>query len=283
KRVTGGVLNWFILAAEIACGRQPEDLDREIRLALEQTKSASSRDYRQISKLENVAAIEWVKILRDAGAIEISQIETLLKWIENNDRIYSSTLTKMCHIAARATGMDDLSLILSSLAYDQLSALSSDAEEEVNDLQELARAIFCVSKRDAIAYFDNAIDIASKIGEEHLSRWTMLLKLAHAVDDPGEVKSATAYRLARIAELSYKHVARDRCMDWDRGVESLMGLCPSFGIAILSRRRDREFGFAEELLPVAIYSLIERGLLPRKAAVALSGTRTGWERVNDIK
>src|SRR5690606_6449611 len=134
-----------------------------------------------------------------------------------------------------------------------------------------------------IAYFDNAIDIASKIGEEHLSRWTMLLELAHAAHDPGEVKSRTAYRLARIAELSYKHMARDKYMDWDRLVESLMGLCPSFGIAILSRWRDREFGFAEELLPVAIYSLIERGLLPRKAAVALSGTRTGWERVNDIK
>ncbi len=283
KRVTGGVLNWFILAAEIACGRQPEDLDREIGLALEQTKFASSRDYRQISNLENVAAIEWVKILRDAGVIETSQIETLLKWIENNDRIYSSTLTKMSHIAARATGMEDFSLILSSLAYDQLSALRSDAEAKVNDLQELARAIFCVSKPDAIAYFDNAIDIASKIGEEHLSRWTTFLELADASYAPDGEKSRTAYRLARIAELSYEHMARDKYMDWDRLVESLMGLCPSSGIAILSRWRDREFGFAEELLPVAIYSLIERGLLPRKAAVALSGTRTGWERVNDIK
>jgi len=283
KRVTGGVLNWFILAAEIACGRQPGDLDREIGLALEQTKYAISRDYQQISNVENVAAIEWVKILRDAGTVENSQIETLLNWVENNDRIYSSTLTKMSHIAARATGMDDLSLILSSLAFEQLSALRSDAEDRINDLQELARAIFCVSKPDAIAYFDNAIDIASKIGEEHLSRWTTFLELAHAAHDPGEMKSQTAYRLARIAELSYEHMARAKYMDWHRLVESLMGLCPSSGIAILSRWRDREFGFAEELFPVAIYSLIERGLLPRKAAVALSGTRTGWERVNDIK
>tara|TARA_R110001583_G_scaffold195516_1_gene374938 strand:- start:816 stop:6956 length:6141 start_codon:yes stop_codon:yes gene_type:complete len=283
KRVTGGVLSWFILAAEIACGRQPDDLDSEIGRALEQTKSASSRDYQQRFNLQKVAAIEWVKILRDAGTVENSQIETLLKWIENNDRIYSSTLTKMSHIAARATGMGDLSLILSSLAFEQLSALRSDAEERINDLQELARAIFCVSKPDAIAYFDNAIDIASKIGEEHLSRWTTFLELAHVAHDPGEMKSQTAYRLARIAELSYEHMARDKYMDWNRLVESLIGLCPSSGIAILSRWRDREFGFAEELFPAAIYSLIERGLLPRNAAVALSGTRIGWDRVKDIK
>jgi len=282
KGVTGGVLSWFILAAEIACDRQPTDIDREIGLALEQTKSASSRDYQQRFNLENVAAIEWVKILRDAGAIDISQIHTLLTWIENNDRIYSSTLTKMSHIAARATGMDELSLILSSLAFDQLSALRSDAEEKVNDFQELARAIFCVSKPDAIAYFDKAVDIASKIGEEHLSRWTTFLELADAAHTPGQAKSRNAYRLARIAELSYEHMARGKYMDWDRLVESLIGLCPSSGIAILSRWRDREFGFAEKLFPIAIYSLIERGLLPRKAAVAFSGTRTGWERVNDI-
>lgn len=283
QHVTGGVLPWFILAAEIACGRQPPNLDHEIELALGQTKSASSRDYQRNFNLEKAAAIEWVQILRDAGSIQPAQIDALLRWVDNNDRIYSDTLTRMCRVTARAAGLGDLSLRLSSKAFHQLAASRSDAETRVDDLQELARAIFCVSKSEAAAYFDEAIHIASKIGQEHLSRWTTFLDLTDAAHRPGEARPRTAYRLARIAELSYEHMARDKYMDWDRLVEGLVGLCPSSSLAILSRWRDREFGFAGELFPVAIYSLIDHGLLPKKAAIALSGTVNGWRRVDDIK
>ncbi|WP_407364232.1 ATP-binding protein (plasmid) [Pseudomonas luteola] len=283
QQVTGGVLPWFVLAAEIACGRQSPSLDHEVELALGHTKSASSRDYERNFNLEKAVAIEWLQILRDAGSIKPAQIDALLKWVDNNDRVYSSTLTRMCHIAARTAGMGDLSLRLSSKALDQITASRSDAEAQVDDLQRLARAIFCVSKSEAAAYFDKAIDIASKIGEEHLSRWTTFLDLSDAAHHPGQARPRTAYRLARIAEFSYEHMARDKYMDWDRLVEGLVGLCPSSSLAILSRWRDREFGFAGELFPVAIYSLIDQGLLPKKAAVALSGTETGWKRVSDIK
>lgn len=283
QHVTGGVLSWFILAAEIACGRQPPNLDHEIELALGQTNSASSRDYQRDLNLERVAAVEWVQILRDTGSAQPEQIDALFKWIDKNDRIYSSTLTTMCRVAARTTGLADLSLQLSSKAFDQLAASRSDAETRVDDLQELARAIFCVSKSEAAAYFDKAIDIASKIGEEHLSRWTTFLDLTDAAHRRGQARPRTAYRLARIAELSYEHMARDKYMDWDRLVEGLVGLCPSSSLAILSRWRDREFGVAGELFPVAIYRLIDHGLLPKKAAIALSGTVRGWKRVNDIK
>jgi hypothetical protein len=283
QHVTGGVLSWFILAAEIACGRPPPNLDHEIDLALGQTKSASSRDYQRNFNLEKAAAIEWVQILRDTGSAQAGQIDALLKWIDNNDRIYSSTLTLVCRVAARTTGLADLSLQLSSKAFDQLAASRSDAEGQFDDLQKLARAIFCVSKSEAAAYFDKAIDIASKIGEEHLSRWTTFLDLTDAAHRQGQARPRTAYRLARIAELTYEHMARDKYMDWDRLVEGLVGLCPSSSLAILSRWRDREFGFAGELFPVAIYCLIEHGLLPKKAAIALIGTVRGWKRVNDVK
>lgn len=283
QQVTGGVLPWFVLAAEIACGRQSPNFDHEVELARGHTKSVSSRDYQRNFNLEKAVAIEWIQILRDAGSIKPAQIDALLNWVDNNDRVYSSTLTRMCHIAARTAGMGDLSLRLGSMAFDQITASRSDAEAQIDDLQELARAIFCVSKSEAAAYFDKAINIASKIGEENLSRWTTFLDLSDAAHRPGQARPRTAYRLARIAELSYEHMARDKYMDWDRLVEGLVGLCPSSSLAILSRWRDREFGFAGELFPVAIYSLIDRGLLPKKAAVALSGTETGWKRVSDIK
>lgn len=280
--VTGGVLSWFILAAEIACGRQPTDLNQQIEAALKQTKSALSRDYQRNFNLDRIAAVEWTEILRDAGATQPTQADKLLKWADENDRIQSATLTVMCRIAARTVGLADLALQLSTRAFEQLAVSRNDAEARVDDLQELARAIFCVSKPESTAYFDRAIDIASKIGEEHLSRWTTFLDLADAAHCPGTSRPRTAYRLARMAELTYEHMARDKYMDWDRLVEGLVDLCPPSSLAILSRWRDRTFGLMSELFPKAIYHLLATGHLPKVTPVALSGTVSGWKRVDDV-
>lgn len=280
---TGGVLAWFVLAAEIACRRLPADLNQQIESALRQTKSASSRDYQQNFNLEMIAAVEWTQILRDAGAAQPAQAEALLKWVDEQDRIHSTSLTAMCRVAARTNGLADLSLELSTRAFAQLSVSRNDAEMRVDDLQELARAIFCVNKSESAVYFNQAIDIASKIGEEHLSRWTTFLDLADAANRLDKPRPRTAYRLARIAELTYEHMARDKYMDWDRLVEVLVGLCPSSSLAILSRWRDRAFGFAGDLFPIAIYRLVATEHLPKGAPIALSGTVRGWKRVDDAK
>ncbi len=281
--VTGGVLAWFVLAAEIACGRGPADLNEQIELALAQTNAASSRDYHRQFNLEKVAAVEWMQILRDAGATTPTHGDALLKWVDKHDQVSSTTLTSMCRVAARATYLTDLSLELGTRAFAQLNASRNDAETRVDDLQELARAIFCVNKSESAAYFDRAIDIASKIGDEHLSRWTTFLDLADAAHRTDRPRPRTAYRLARMAELTYEHMARDKYMDWDRLVESLVGLCPPSSLAILSRWRDRNFGLAGDLFPIAIYGLVAAGHMPLAAPTALSGTVAGWKRVDDIK
>lgn len=282
--VTGGVLAWFALGAEIACGRQPADLVDQIDLALKQTKSASSRDYQRNFNLEKVAAVEWVQILRDTRSTEPAAVDKLRKWIDSQSRLHSTALTSMCRIAARTSGLADFSLELGTRAFTEVVASRVDAEERVNDLQELARAIFCASKPESAAYFNRAIDVSSKIGDEHLSRWTTFLDLAEAAHRADQPKPQTAYRLARMAELTYaEHMARDKYMDWHRLVEVLVGLSPPSSLAILSRWRDRSFGSSGELFPLAIYGLMAAGHLPPVAPVALCGTVTGWKRVRDLK
>lgn len=120
--VTGGVLAWFNLAAEIACGRAPADLNEQIQLALGQTKAASTRDYQRMFNLERVAAVEWMQILRDTDSTSPTHVDTLLKWIDELDQISSTTLTAMCRVAARATGLVDLSLELGTRAFALLNA-----------------------------------------------------------------------------------------------------------------------------------------------------------------
>lgn len=281
--LTGGVLNWFVLGAEIACGRVPSDLSQQIDLAVRQTSAASSRDYHRRYDLEKVAAVEWMQILREAAVVDAAYAETLLTWIGASKSLNPGALTEICRIAARTPGMSDLSLELSNRAFSELDASKEDAQSRVDDLQTLARAVFGVNKAESAAYFDRAIDIASKIGDEHLSRWTAFLELAEAAQNPARSQSRTAYKLARIAELTYVHMARDKYMDWHRLVDVLVGLCPSSSLAILSRWRDRHFGRAEELFPAAIYRLVEGRHLPETAPLVLGGTAAEWRRIEDLQ
>src|SRR5690606_36229657 len=114
-------------------------------------------------------------------------------------------------------------------------------------------------------------EVASKIGDENLSRWDAILDLADRSVRRGRPVPETAYRFARCAELTYDYVVRDKHFDWHGTVEALTGLCPPSSLAILSRWRDRGFGWSERIVPVAVIKLVERGELNPLNALPLIG------------
>src|SRR6185295_4000398 len=59
-------------------------------------------------------------------------------------------------------------------------------------------------------------------------------------------------------------------------VEAITGLCGRSSLAILSRWRDRNFGQAARILPIAVNCLVARGDLDPKIALAFIGFRAGW-------
>lgn len=100
-----------------------------------------------------------------------------------------------------------------------------------------------------------------------------LSRCAASRDRPNPV---IAYRLARCAELTYDYVIRDKHFDWEATVKAISGLCGKSSFAILSRWRDRDFGWAERLLPIAVNFLVSRGDVDPKVALALIGFRAQW-------
>jgi hypothetical protein len=52
ERSTGGILDWFLLSAEIACGRTPAVFNVAVQAALSSTNAARSRDYNNVFNLE---------------------------------------------------------------------------------------------------------------------------------------------------------------------------------------------------------------------------------------
>lgn len=284
ERATGGVLPWFVLGAEIACGRIPSDLGKAVGEALKATANAASQDYQNLFNVEQVAAIEWTRVLRDAAAIDDSLVGSLRTWLaRKQSSLWPDTLISMCRIAARTRGLSELAVELAVAAFESLEQSREDAEARSESYQGLARAVFPVSRSEAVLYFNRAVEISSRIGDENLDRWSALLCLAKASAEIDRPRPRSAYRLSRVAELTYEYVVRDKHFDWTRTVEALCGLCAPSALAILSRWRDRDFGSSERLLPIAVYSLVRSGRLPVLSPIALSGVNAEWNRVDDLK
>src|SRR5688572_4313390 len=158
-----------------------------------------------------------------------------------------------------------------------------DAESRADSYVRLARTIYVISPAEARVYFDRAVEIASRIGDENSSRWTALLYLASASGVRDDPRPRTAYRLSRAAELTYEYVARDKHFDWEGTVEALTDLCASSALAILARWRDRRFGDFGRLLPTVVYRLMDQGRLPALTPIALAGLEARWKRLSDLK
>lgn len=284
QREVGGLLPWINLTYEVACGRPPLDLAKSIDDALKNTNSAYSSVYNGDKSIYQTTALEWLKIILDTQDEANLLLKEFKGWLDKNKSdMWPKTLTSLCRLAARTSGRESLAIDFSVNTYECLSHSREHAESRAESYVELARAIFPVSPDESNHYFNHAIEIASRIGEENLDRWSAFLHLARAAGEQDTPRPQTAYRLSRIAELTYEYVARDKHFDWNRTVESMTELCASSALAISSRWRDRRFGDSGRLLPLIIYQLCAQDRLPAHVPVALSGIDAQWSRLQDLK
>lgn len=283
ERSTGGVLAWFRLSAEIACGRAPADFSAAVEEALKATNAARSRDFSNVYQLDQVAALEWVRAMRDAAISDASSLAAFRTWFEMKaSGFVPDTMAGICRFAARTKALESLALEVSVRAYEAIEQHREHAESRVESYQHLARAIFPTSKAEARTYFERAVEMSSRIGQENLDRWSALLCLAEASGKGSASRPESAYRLARGTELAYEYVERDKHFDWGHTLDGLLSLCPASTIATLSRWRDRKVGYADRLLKMAIGRLVKRGLLPTIAPIALCPIGDEWERGADL-
>jgi hypothetical protein len=282
-RATGGVLPWFALSAELACGRIPPDFGAVASEALEATNAARSRDYSNVFNLDQFAALEWTRAMRDASISDGVSLTAFRTWFEDKaSSLWPVTMTGVCRLAARTRALENLALEVSIKAYEAIEQHREHAESRVESYQLLARAIFPASRAEARSYFERAVEMSSRIGQENTDRWRALLWLAEASGKASPSRPQSAYRLARGTEVSYDYIDSDKHFDWGHTIDGLLSLCPASAIATLSRWRDRNVGYADRLLKIAVDRLVRRGLLPPIASVALCAIGDEWVRDEDL-
>lgn len=263
---------------------QKDNLSTAIADAKSSSSKAARISYWEESYTSDEIARLWLGILVQTRDVDANLVNDFNSWNNSLKRpLYTSTLSRLSRLTARRSGMEQHSLVYASRSFAVTRDERSDAETKVTAYVDLARAVLTVSEPEAVAYFNEAVEVASKIGDENLDRWAAMLDLADRAADPARPVPETVYKLARCAELTYDYVVRDKYFDWEATIRSIAGLCPSSSIAILSRWRDRDFGWAERLLPIAIHFLVERHSIDPNAALSLIGFRAHWNETRLLK
>jgi hypothetical protein len=274
------LLPWYRLWGETVLGRIPiDDMSAAIETAKENLSKETQGNYYHGGPhtYDEIASL-WLNILVEANCLDEAFINAFDNWVDSLNRpLFTNTLIQLARLSARTKSLGDKSLKYASEAFHRTMDERESAEIEASTYIKLARAVFPVSNSEAGAYFDQAIEVSVNIGDENIFRWDAILQLADRGSNPHRPNPEMAYNMARCAELTYHYVARDKYFDWDATVEALGGLCPSSSFAILSRWRDRGFGWANRLLPVLVDFLSDQGQLDPLVALALYGFRANWK------
>jgi hypothetical protein len=274
----GALLPWYKLwATRFVKQSGKAGLPAVIAATVKESSTAARINHREEWRTSDEVAELWLAILIQAKATDQTAVQGLNDWIAHLKRpLFTPTLARLARRTARLAPLSAHSLQYAAKAFKLTDEERQDADSKSGMYISLARSVLTASRSEAQAYFNQAIEVASKVGDENIDRWAALLDLAEAASDPAQPAPELAYRLSRCAEVTYDYVARDKHFDWGRTVEAIAGLCPSSTFAILSRWRDRGFGWAERILPMAVDALIERKVIDPRKALALIGFRAQW-------
>ena len=279
----GPVFLWHDLWVGVHLGKvELENLDTEVDKCLKEYKRIEYQepDGRRItSEVANL----WMQIIAKLENPSL-QFQKFIAWKKGLKRkLFTSDLCKLARLCANTPSLKQHAIEFAEEAAEIIRAERMEAEQKVDGYCEISRAIFVLSKEEANCYFDLALEVAGKIGQEHLDYWTAIIELADKASVPGKPRPDVAYRVSRAAEVVYDYVLRDKYFDWTGTVEAITSLSPSSAFAILSRWRDRNFGRQDRICPIAASRLMELGQINSKTRLALLGFQYNVEVVSSLE
>lgn len=274
----GGLLPWCkIWADQIVSPLQPDVLAERIAEARENFAKIERNYYGSDLFVNSDIAQAWLGIVIIGNDRLLPDLE---KWIQNTKRSPTTEcFIILARMSAHAGPLKRAAYDFSKQAFERVRAAKDEAETKIERYVELARVFLGIDKAEAIQYFNQAVDVASKLGDETLDRWHAILSIAcQAIDERCPVPE-TAYRLARCGEVVESYSSKH--FDWDGTARAIAGLCPSSAFAVLSRWNDRRFGRSEDLLPTVVHYLLDKKRLDPLAALSLVGFQENW-RYSDL-
>jgi len=243
KEVINGLFPWFLLYVQILNGKDV-DLIKDADLANKLSIKARGNRYREYDSLPNEIAdiCTSILILYDQGSQDVINL-FYEKYLQNNSAFRLLDRINTVRAACRLSHLSCIKQQIELSTYDLVKEKNDNGPEEIADNYiSLARATLIESVDDASAYFEDAINIVSKFGDEIVQRWDAIVSISKRASDSKAVSNELAYRFIRCAELVGENVSREKY--WNRGeaISVCTKLHPGSGISALSRWRDRDIG-----------------------------------------
>ncbi|EHJ4141185.1 hypothetical protein J1C17_003521 [Escherichia fergusonii] len=282
KQYSGVLIPWYNLWAKVILGRTDKaDLESELSDTQKQSSTIKGYSYSENSSTSNEIANIWFDIFIETGNVSKDDLESIIKWSQHKgNRISTSTYHRFSSVCARISGLEGFSYYFAEHALSLWKDEHSDAQVKADGYIDLSRSLISLDESEAKEYFNQAIEVTNKLGDESLSRWEAILDLAEYVTGTGQVSPEISYKLARCAEVTREYAYRDKHFAWSDTVEILAELCPSSAMAIISRWRDRTFGDHRNILAWTIEHLIKKNKISALDALPFITFKNGWNECN---
>lgn len=272
------LLPWHELSVRVRSSAMSKaDFETALAAALEHWARHRRDVYQDWSATADGVARLWSECIVLLGGDEALWAR-LAQWQDGlRIPLFIPTMADIARRAALTGGPSQIVLSFAQKARGRIGEDAELAESMADSFVALARAVLGASEDEALQYFNEAVLVASKIGQENLERWHAFLHLSDACTKDRADDPQLAYRFARAAELTRSYVDRDKHFDWEHTIEAITTLSPRTSPAIMSRWRDRRFGEPERFFPQLVEILCKRGDLDTRDAAALICFEGYWD------
>jgi hypothetical protein len=271
KEAMSALLPWYMVKARILAGENIK-LSTANEEAIKHSGGILSHRYREHDlipfEVSNARFINQILIgkedKKELGSF-FSKLADEKSNFRLNDKIQG---LRACY---RLEHMEAYRDVLEASCYETAIIVDDEGpEEHARWFIKIARAVLPESPNDASAYFDHAIEVVSKFGDELIERWEAVVSVAQRSSEGNIGTPELAYRFMRCAELVGNSVYREKHFDRNGAVETCFSLCPKSTFSIMSRWKDRDVGWADSQLPTLAGKVLESGLITPSASWSLS-------------
>ncbi|MEL1240381.1 P-loop domain-containing protein [Flavobacterium flavipallidum] len=271
KEVINGLFPWYFLRVRIL-SQQDFNFADELKNANDKSINARTNRYRSYDTLPNeIAALQSsILILHNKGNTE--EINWFYNtYFKNNKSLWISDEHNIVRAAFRLSHLSLIKQELELSAYERIKSTTEDGPEETAERYiGLARAVLNTAPDDASVYFEEAVNIVSKFGDEIVRRWEAVVSLAKQSCNGDSTSDELAYRFIRCAEVVGEYVSREKYWNRSEAIAICARISSGEGISALSRWRDRDIGRFEYQLEALLIELIQSSKISSSTGWAMS-------------
>jgi len=243
KETILGLLPWYLLRLRILTGEKVSLIDTAHGTQQASGKARAQR-YRSYDRIPGEVAIvcsSIVILLKDFPPEDV--VAFYNTFLKSKESFSLWGKLALLNAAGRLPHLTSFRSELEQTTHEVVKSIKGDGPDAIAARYiALARAVLTVDIADSRVYFNHAIDIASKFGDEIVQRWDALVGLAEQASDKTVTPNSLAYRFIRCAEVVGESVAREK--HWNRydAMRVCTKMSPGMGLSAVSRWRDRDVG-----------------------------------------